>query len=390
MSGSESMQRFTGGIRLRIAFVSNFFNHHQAYISDELYELTGGNYRFIETSPMPQERKTLGYAQKTMDYVLRYGEDEQQNALVMEWIDTADAVIIGSAPEELLKNRKKNKKMIVRYSERPLKKGFQLWKYPLRWLKWHLVNPAGIPIYMLCASAYTAQDYARFGLFKNRSLKWGYFPECRRYDDVNRMIAQKDTKQILWCGRFLDWKHPDDVLTAAHRLKEEGYDFRIRIIGTGEMESELQRMAEALRLQETVSFAGSMSPEEVRAHMEHAGIYLFTSDRKEGWGAVLNEAMNSGCAVIASRDAGATPYLIEDGKNGLVYQSGDTEALTEAIRMLLDHPEMQTKLGAAAYSTIERVWNPQIAAQRLAAVLEILVKEEAALDQYADGPCSRA
>jgi hypothetical protein len=37
-----------------------------------------------------------------------------------------------------------------------------------------------------------------------------------------------------------------------------------------------------------------MPPEEVRVHMEQSNIYLFTSDFGEGWGAVLNEAMNSG------------------------------------------------------------------------------------------------
>jgi len=164
---------------MMIVFVSNFFNHHQACISNRLYELTKGNYRFVATEAVPEERKKLGYSECVESYVIQYGTTETQDAQVRALMDSADVVIMGSAPEALLKNRKKQKKLILRYAERPLKKGFQWWKYPLRLLKWHYENPADAPIYMLCAGAYTASDYAKFGLFRNRTLRWGYFPECK-------------------------------------------------------------------------------------------------------------------------------------------------------------------------------------------------------------------
>ena len=53
--------------------------------------------------------------------------------------------------------------------------------------------------------------------------------------------------------------------------------------------------------------------------MERADIYLATSDRQEGWGAVINEAMNSGCAVVADHMMGAVPYLISHEENGMIY-----------------------------------------------------------------------
>jgi glycosyltransferase involved in cell wall biosynthesis len=45
-------------------------------------------------------------------------------------------------------------------------------------------------------------------------------------------------------------------------------------------------------------------------------VFIFTSDRNEGWGAVLNEAMGSGCAVVAADLIGSVPYLIEHKKMG--------------------------------------------------------------------------
>ena len=76
-------------------------------------------------------------------------------------------------------------------------------------------------------------------------------------------------------------------------------------------------------VEDCVEMLGAMSPDEVRAYMERADVFLFTSDFNEGWGAVLNESMNSGCAVVASHAIGSVPFLIKDGVNGLIYENGN-------------------------------------------------------------------
>lgn len=244
---------------------------------------------------------------------------------------------------------------------------------------------------MLCASAFTAADYAKFGLFHNRCYKWGYFPEAIQYPNIDDLIDRKAKTTILWCGRFLDWKHPDDVIEAAKKLRDAGYHFEIEMIGIGEMERQLKQQAFETGLSETnIRFLGSMPPEAVRSHMENAGIYLFTSDRQEGWGAVLNEAMNSGCAVIASDAAGATPYLVNDGVNGSVYHSGDVQELYEKMRRLLESTTMQSNFGREAYRTITELWNAKIAAKRFLMLSQALLNGEDALRMFADGPCSPA
>jgi glycosyltransferase involved in cell wall biosynthesis len=241
---------------------------------------------------------------------------------------------------------------------------------------------------MLCASAYTAKDYASFGLFKGKTYKWGYFPECKNYDAIEGLLKKKNFQEILWCGRFLDWKHPDDVLTVAKRLKEENIRFHINMIGTGEMGDTLNQMVLDNDLTDFVLFLGSMPPEQVREHMERAGIYLCTSDRKEGWGAVLNEAMNGGCAVVASTEAGSTPYMIRHGENGMAYSSCRVDELYKHVKHLLQHPEEQRQLGKAAYETIVTLWNADIAAERLYALCEKMLEGEKHPNLYADGPCS--
>ena len=372
---------------MKILFCSNYFTHHQMPLSDALYEQTDHNYYFLGHKEMDSDRKNLGWGNGLeRPYVASIMDQE-----IQKQINDLDVLIVGSFPESLTAEYSKSAKLFFRYSERPLKNGNPVLKYIPRFLKWHYYNPPWRKTYMLCASAFTAGDYAQFGLFRNRCYQWGYFPETRRYPSVDDLIGRKEKTNILWCGRFLSWKHPDDVIEAARRLRDDGYDFTIEMIGGGEMEPQLKQQALAAGVfDKNVRFLGSMSPEAVRSHMEHTGIYLFTSDRQEGWGAVLNEAMNSGCAVVASDAAGATPYLVRDGVNGNVYHSGDIQELYEKVKLLLANPTIQNSFGKSAYKTITELWNAEIAAQRLLQLSQALLDGADASKLFADGPCSPA
>ena len=376
---------------MNVVMLSNFFNHHQSALSNALWNYPDITYRFVETQQIPQERKKMGYRQSyPQKYVLRTYESKEQEIRCAEQLNRAETVIAGSAPESILRQRIKAGKLLFRYSERPLKHGLQPLKYVPRLLKWNYRNPPGKPIYLLCASAYTAGDYRKFGLFKNRCYKWGYFPETRQYPNLDDLFIKKSKTTLLWCGRFLAWKHPDDALTVARRLKEAGVSFTLKMIGTGELENCLRQTIQAEGLQNCVELTGPMPPGQVRDYMEKAGIFLFTSDRQEGWGAVLNEAMNSGCAVVASDAIGSVPYLVKDRENGLVYHSGSVDELFERVKGLLDHPAEQRRLGEAAYRTIADLWNAEIAAKRLIALSQAILDGDASPELFEDGPCSRA
>ena len=376
---------------MNVVMLSNFFNHHQSALSNALWNYPDITYRFIETQQIPQERKKMGYRQNyPQKYVLRTYESKEQETRCVEQLNRAETVIAGSAPESILRQRIKAGKLLFRYSERPLKHGPELLKYLPRLLKWNYRNPPGKPIYLLCASAFTAGDYRKFGLFKNRCYKWGYFPETRQYPNSDDLFIKKSKTTLLWCGRFLAWKHPDDALTVARRLKEAGVSFTLKMIGTGELENCLRQTIQAEGLQNCVELTGPMPPEQVRDYMEKAGIFLFTSDRQEGWGAVLNEAMNSGCAVVASDAIGSVPYLVKDRENGLVYHSGSVDELLEKVKWLLDHPEQQRRLGGNACRTITELWNAQVAAERFIQLAQAILDGDPSPELFQEGPCSRA
>ena len=374
---------------MKIVFLSNYYNHHQAPLCEALSAQAGVTFRFVACGEMTEERRKMwGEWRCLPDFVLVPKTQTDWDKVSQDILD-ADAVIVGSAPQALLRERLKAGKLIFRYQERPLKNGSEPLKLLPRLLRWHTWNPPGKPVYLLCASAYAAGDYAKMGLFRGKAYKWGYFPETRLYD-IRALLAQKEAGSIFWAGRFLDWKHPDDAIRLAARLRNAGHAFSLRIAGSGPLEPKLREMIKHYGLESRVCLLGSLSQEQVRREMERSAIFLFTSDQHEGWGAVLNEAMNSGCAVVASDAAGSTPYLVDHGVNGCIYRSGNRSELYENVVQLLEQPATREAMGKNAYETIRDTWNAQTAADRLRGLVQAVLVGDPFQELYMEGPCSRA
>ena len=192
---------------------------------------------------------------------------------------------------------------------------------------------------------------------------------------------------LLWVGRLIDWKHPEIAVEVAKMLQNDGIDFEMNIIGTGDQKDRLEEMIIAYGIEDYVSLLGSMSPEKVREYMVASNVFLFTSDRNEGWGAVLNEAMNSGCAVICNKAIGSVPYLITNGENGLCYRGNDAYKVYKCVKRLVRNKAFREKLSVNAYSTITNEWNSKIAADRLVLLSRHLLCGEKC--SFANGICSK-
>lgn len=385
---------------MKVVFISNYFNHHQAPFSEAMDKLTKGHYCFVATEEMSNERINMGWGgEKLPSYVTKLYENVENQNYAIRKIEDADVVIFGLSGWknfELIKGRLSQGKLTFRYSERIYKESLKWYRFPIQAVKLWLVGGRYDSMYMLCASAYAAQDYARTRSYLNKTFKWGYFPAIKQYD-IYKLMQEKSSVSlmqpqvsILWAGRLIGWKHPDASIELAASLKEKGYSFKMSIIGNGEMESQLHEMIRSKGVEDCVEMLGAMSPDKVREHMEKADIYLFTSDFNEGWGAVLNESMNSGCAVVASHAIGAVPFLIKNGENGLIYENGNQADFEKQVQRLLDDADYRKNLGMNAYQTVALMWNADVAAERLIKLCEELLLESDVTSLFSEGPCSRA
>jgi glycosyltransferase involved in cell wall biosynthesis len=241
---------------------------------------------------------------------------------------------------------------------------------------------------ILCASAYTPYDLNLCGM-KGNTYQWGYFPEVDELD-IAGIISEKNQKQvqILWVGRMVGLKHPEKAILIAEKLKKDKIDFHLRMIGDGPLLSKMKAMIERKGLTDHVELLRNKSQQEVRSFMKEANIYLFTSDRKEGWGSVLTESMNYGCGVIASHAAGSTPFIAEHKKNALIYDNDSIDSLYENVKLLSCDLEFCRKIGLAAYDSLINNFSPRVVANRFYKLCTNLLDGNE--DVFVDKVCSKA
>ena len=292
------------------------------------------------------------------DYLIDYNMDTTR---AEKEILSADAVMFGACPDSLVELRMKENKLSFIYSERIFKKGILRCLRPrnFRMLKSRYLNHKHKNLYVLAASAFLPYDLSLFGYPCEKIFRWGYFPECQ-VDTSN--IRQQKT--ILFAGRLLDWKHAETVIETARLLKRDGFEFKVNIVGDGPDRERLTKLKSKYKLDDCVEFLGSKTHSEVLDIMKRTGIYMFTSDFNEGWGAVLNEAMSNGCAVVASSAIGSVPFLITHNENGMVYKYGDNRNAYRVVKELLSDKQKALALGAKAKETVES-YDYRTAAERL-------------------------
>lgn len=376
---------------MTVTFYSNYLNHLQTSFCDAMYNQLGDGFKFVSTERLPADRLQSGY-QDCSHYVynLNSFENEINFNRALQLGSESDIVIIGSASEIFVKERLKSNKITFRYYERLLKQGewrlfdprvlFNLLKYHTQYRNRNL--------FMLCASAYTSKDLNLVFAYPKKKFRWGYFTEVKEIE-IDNVIAQRSTGfiEIVWTGRFIDWKHPELAVKLAYELKKKGYKFRLNMIGAGVMHESINRMIVKLNLSDNVFLLGSMPNTDVRNYMLKSNIFIFTSDRNEGWGAVLNEAMSCGCAVVAANSIGSVPYMIQDQINGLVFKSNSLSTLLKQTIVLIEDEFFRNKISRNAYYTLLKIWNPNIAATRFIKLSNSILDKK--VISFDDGPCSR-
>lgn len=369
---------------MKITFFSNFLNHHQLPLCLE-FIAKKVDFKFVATEMIPTERLKLGYEDMNnkYDFVIRTYENKCQYELAKKLALESDIVIYGAAPYKFVENRIKcDEKVTFRYSERLFKKGrFQFFKSRML-LDSIIKHKTYNNYFLLCASAYAAKDYNMCGQFINKSYKWGYFPKIDNCD-VAKLMREKQ-KKILWVGRFVDFKKPEEVVLLAKYLRRIKVKASIEMVGTGPKEKQIKTMIQKLNLSDYIDVIGSLPNNDVIKKMKESSIFIFTSDKGEGWGAVLNEAMNCGCAVVANYHIGSVPYLIKQCQNGYYYTT--RQQFYNYVTHLLLNPAECYKIGYEAYLTIVNKWNAKTAVENLMILYEDIVHNNNTT--IIDGPCS--
>lgn len=381
---------------MKVVFISNFLTHHQVPFCLEMQKRLGEDFKFISTVKIFQWRLDLGFKDldNEYDFVVKAYENEETYRQAQKLALDSDIVIMGSTTDDLIVERLKQDKLIFRYRARIFifpdgffKTIFNKEKMKLYYHR-HIKYRKNKNLHLLCANAYGANDFGLFGLYKNKIYKWGYFLETNQYD-IDKLIEQKEKNekiQIIWVARFINWKHPEVVLKLAKRLKKQNYNFQIKMLGTGVLEEKMRKQVKKQNLEDVIEIVGQVPSDEVKEYMEKANIFIGTSDSWEGWGAVINESMNAGCAIVANRRMGSVPFLIQEGETGFRYNT--YREFEDKVKTLIENKELREKLGKNAYHYITQEWTGSIAAENVIKLFEATMNHEES--QIEKGPASKA
>lgn len=154
---------------------------------------------------------------------------------------------------------------------------------------------------------------------------------------------------LLSVGRFVERKGYADVIRALPGLAEEFPSVVYVIVGSGEDEPNLRRLAVQMSVQDRIIFAGEHKPPD--AFYALADVFVTVSvpvrGEVEGFGMVFLEAGCFGVPSVAGRHGGM-PEAVRDGETGLLVEPGDSAAIGEAIADLLRDAPKREAMGERA------------------------------------------
>lgn len=157
---------------------------------------------------------------------------------------------------------------------------------------------------------------------------------------IRELALSKDVKKekltVCMVGRLNGQKRYDRALRVVKRLKEEGLDFVLWILGEGELEIDIERQIKEYALEDTVLLKGFVSPPY--PYLAKADMFLSTSD-SEGFSLVIAEAFCLGIPVVSTKTAGPVE-LIGDSEFGILVDD-DIDSIYQGVKRILCNKKLR-------------------------------------------------
>ncbi len=191
-----------------------------------------------------------------------------------------------------------------------------------------------------------------FAVDNDRFIAGSSITAAERASVRARLGVPLDRSVVLFASKFQVRKHPDHVLHAAARLRDTGIRLTVLMVGVGEMDGSLRRLAADLSL-DSVIFAGFVNQAELPKVYAASDVFVLPSEA-EPWGLIVNEVMCAGLPIVVSDEVGCVPDLVEDGDNGLLFKAGDIDGLTACLKRVLSDGDLRMRMGRRSRERIGR------------------------------------
>ena len=172
-----------------------------------------------------------------------------------------------------------------------------------------------------------------------------------------RAYSVSTDRLILSVGRLVEKKGFQDLLEALFLVKRRGERFQCAIYGDGPLRQQLQEWIDEHGMNDEILLYGDRTQQELIAIFQSVTLFTLTPVQtddgdRDGIPNVLLEAMAVGLPIITTAVAGI-PELVDNNKNGLLYQPHDVEGISSGIIELLHNAEKRRQLGRAASKKVK-------------------------------------
>ena len=162
--------------------------------------------------------------------------------------------------------------------------------------------------------------------------------------------------QILSVGYLIERKGFEYLIRAMPHVLKEHENARLKIVGSGPLESKLKLLIYELDLGDQVEIIKNVSDEKLLMMYNSADLFVLPSivdsqGNTEGLGVVLLEAMACGVPVIGS-DVGGISDIIVDGKNGLLVGEKDWFEIAKNILIVINDKKIMKKISSKGYNEV--------------------------------------
>lgn len=189
--------------------------------------------------------------------------------------------------------------------------------------------------------------------------------DTSRFVPAARGAESGQPLRIVSVARLNPTKGHLDTLAALRQTLDAGVSATLTLAGAGPDEQTIRDEIARLNLQDHVTLPGPADEAQVIELLQSADVFVLASfGQGEASPVAVIEAMACGCAVVCSV-VGGTADMIDDQADGLLFPQRDAQALAKHLIHLANHPEDRERLGAAARTKVERLWDCKSVATRI-------------------------
>jgi glycosyltransferase involved in cell wall biosynthesis len=232
----------------------------------------------------------------------------------------------------------------------------------VRWIKGRVLPAVVRPAAGILATGTLSTEYfVSYGADPERVYRFANTPDVERLREENakarprraatlaRLGIPESACVLLFVGRLIEVKGVADLVRAAASLDPESA--RVLVVGDGPEDASLRALADRVAPGRVV-FAGFREGQDLTDLYGAADVFVLPSHH-EPWGVVVGEAMACGLPVVLSDRIGAGTDLLEEGRNGYGFPSGDVAALGDALGRMVADSERREAMGAASNAIMD-------------------------------------